>query len=72
MKWDGEGISEVKRRIARERTEEVRSKKLHGNLLETDLTSIENSWSWLRTGYLMRETEGLLVAAQSQYWEPMP
>lgn len=47
--------------------EGVRSKNLHGQfLMEIDEIAIENSWSWLRTGYLKKEPEGLLVAAQSQ------
>ena len=51
----------------RERIEGVRSKKLHGQfLMEMDEIASENSWSWLKTGYLKKETEGLLVAAQSQ------
>ena len=51
----------------RKRTEEVRSKKLHGQfMMEMDEIASENSWSWLRTGYLKKETEGLLVAAQNQ------
>ena len=34
--------------------------------MEMDEIASENSWSWLKTGYLKKETEGLLVAAQSQ------
>ena len=63
----------MKRRKLRERIEEVRSKKLHGQfLMEMDEIASENSWSWLKTGYLKNETEGLLVAAQSQTPEPIP
>ena len=67
MKWDAEGTSEIKRRGTTERTEEVSSKKLHGQfLMETDEIASESSWSWLRTGYLKKDTEGFLVGAQSQ------
>ena len=67
MKWDGDESNEIKRRKVRERTEEVRCKKLHGQfLMEMDESASENSWSWLRTGYLKKETEGLLVAAHIQ------
>ena len=67
MKRDGEGASEIKRRRTRERTKEMRSKTLHGQfLMETDEIASESNWSWLRTGYLKKETEGFLVAAQSQ------
>ena len=66
MKWDAEGTSKVKKRGTTERTGEVSSKKLHGQfLMETDEIASESSWSWLRTGYLKKETEGFLVAAQS-------
>ena len=45
----------------------MRSKKLHGQfVMETDELAVENSWSWPRTRYLKRETERLLVVAQSQ------
>ena len=48
----------------REKTEEV--KKLHGQfLMEMDEIACENCWSWFRTGYLKKETEVLLRAAQS-------
>ena len=26
----------------------------------------ENSWSWLKSGYLKKETEGMILAAQDQ------
>ena len=67
VKWDCEYSNEINRRKLRERIKEVRSKKLHGQfLMEMDEIASENSWSWLKTGYLKKETEGLLVAAQSQ------
>ena len=40
--------------------------------METEEIASENSWPWLRTGYLKKEMEGLLVACQSQALrEPM-
>lgn len=67
MKGDGQESDEIKRWKVRERMEGVRSKNLHGQfLMEIDEIATENSWSWLRTGYLKKEPEGLLVAAQSQ------
>ena len=63
MKWDVEECNEIKRRKLRERTEGVSRKKLHGQfLMEMDEIAGENSCSWLRTGYLKKEREGLLVA----------
>ena len=67
MKGDGQVSDEIKRWKVRERVEGVRSKNLHGQfLMEIDEIATENSWSWLRTGYLKKEPEGLLVAAQSK------
>ena len=71
MKGDGQESDEIKRWKVRERMEGVRSKNLHGQfLMEFDEIATENSWSWLRTGYLKKEPEGLLVAAQSQALRP--
>lgn len=65
MKGDGLEAEKIKRWKVRERMEGVRSKNLHGQfLMEIDEIATENSW--LRTGYLKKEPEGLLVAAQSQ------
>ena len=42
-------------------------KKRHGQfLMEMDEAASEDSWSWLRAGYLKKETEVLLVAVQIQ------
>ena len=70
MKWDGERVSEMKRQRTGERTDEVRSKKLLEQfLMKMDEIASESSWSWLRTGFLKKETEGFLVATQSQALE---
>ena len=68
MKWDAEGTSEIKRRRTRERTGKVKSKKLLGQfLMETDEKAMRTAGrSRLRTGYLKKEMEGYLMAAQSQ------
>ena len=49
MEWDCEGPSEIKRKKnERDRTEEVRSKKRHGQfLMETNDMASGNIWSWL-------------------------
>ena len=67
IKWDAEGTREIKRRRTRERMEKLRSKKLLGQfLMETDEKAMRTAGrSWLRTGYLKKETVGFLVAAQS-------
>ena len=42
-------------------------KVLHGQFFrKTEEVRDENSWNWLKQGYLKRETEGMLMAAQDQ------
>ena len=49
------------------RAEEVRGKELHGQFFrQTDEVASNNTWVWLQQGHLKKETEGLLMAAQSQ------
>ena len=67
MKWIIEESNEIKRRKGREKTEEVSNKKVEQFLMEMDEIDNENNGrSWLRRGYLKKETKGLLVAAKSK------
>ena len=45
----------------------MREKKLHGQFLrEMNGTASEKSWMWLEKGHLKKNTEGMIMAAQSQ------
>ena len=54
-------------KIEREKINELRSMKLHGQFgRDTDNKKSENLWHWFRNGSLKWETENLLSAAQKQ------
>ena len=62
-----EGKEEYKKRGDAEKKEEVESMKLHGQFeRDTKDLKTEESWNWLSKGYLKRETESLITAAQDQ------
>ena len=62
-----EGKEEYKKRVDAEKKEEVESMKLHGQFeRDTKDLKTEESWNWLSKGYLKRETESLITAAQDQ------
>ena len=52
----------------RNRQERWQNKALHGQYLnDTDgKTDCEITWNWLKNGYLKKETEGFIMAAQDQ------
>ena len=57
---------EYKRKEMRNRQERCQNKTLHGQYLkDTDRkTDCEITWNWLKNGYLKREMEGFIRAAQ--------
>ena len=59
---------EYKRKEIRIRQERWQNKALHGQYLnDTDRkTDCEITWNWLKNGYLKKETEGFIMAAQDQ------
>ena len=60
-----ESTTEFKKRMADESAEEVRRKELHGQFFrQTDEVASNKSWTWFQQGYLKKETDGLLMAAQ--------
>ena len=62
-----ESTTEFKKRMTDEGAEEVGRKELHGQFFrQTDGVASNASWTWLQQGYLKKETEGLLMAAQTQ------
>ena len=60
-----EGVT--KQSIRAERLTRYRNKALHRQFLEgTEEVRDPDSWDWLKTGTIKKETEGLLTAAQDQ------
>ena len=54
-------------RIKQQRQEEWRTMQMSGQYLrQVEDKQDQNSWNWLKRGELKRETEGLILAAQSQ------
>ena len=65
---ENENPKTVKERLRRTREERYYSKPLHSAFLrETQEVRDEaNSWLWVQKGYLKKETEELIMAAQDQ------
>ena len=59
---------EYRRKEMSNRQERWQKKALHGQYLkDTDgKTDCEITWNWLKNGYLKKETEGFIMAAQDQ------
>ena len=57
--------SEYKVRRKKEKEEEWRKKALQGQFV-TRIEASEDTWGWLKTGKLKKETEGMILAAQDQ------
>ena len=59
---------EKKRMIIENRKERFREKPLHSAYFKEtkDVKDEKESWEWLTNGYLKKETEGMLMAAQDQ------
>ena len=58
---------DYERRIKEEKVKSWKEKALHGEFVQqTSDVAGEESWRWLRNGFLKTETEGLILAAQEQ------
>ena len=58
---------DTKKRRKEERMSNWNEKALHGKLVrDTEDVRSEESWSWIRKGFLKKETEGMIFAAQEQ------
>ena len=58
---------DTKKRRKEERMSNWKEKALHGKLVRnTEEVRSEESWSWIREGFLKTETEGMIFAAQEQ------
>ena len=62
-----ENLQDYERRIKEEKVKGWKEKALHGGFVQqtSDVAGGE-SWRWLRNGFLKKETEGLILAAQEQ------
>ena len=62
-----ENLQDYQKRKQEEKIRNWKEKALHGELVRqtADVTG-EDSWRWLRNGFLKKETEGLILAAQEQ------
>ena len=65
---ENENPKTVKERLRKAREERYYSKPLHSAFFrETEeVRDEDNSWLWVKKGYLKKETEGLIMAAQDQ------
>jgi hypothetical protein len=57
---------ELKNKKTSERMEGWKEKSLHGQYPKKVQENETDSWNWLKAGWLKKETEGLLLAAQDQ------
>eukprot|EP00795_Rhopilema_esculentum_P013890 gene13890-biopygen3805 len=65
---ENENPKTIKEKLRRTREEKYYNKSLHSAFLrETEeVRDDDNSWLWVKKGYLKKETEGLIMAAQGQ------
>ena len=60
-------VSTAKKQKKEERHKQWKEKQLHGKFVrETEEVRSEETWGWITKGYLKKETEGLIFAAQEQ------
>ena len=62
-----ESLQDYERRRKDEKVKNWKEKALHGAFVQQISDEAgEESWRWLRNGFLKKETEGLILAAQEQ------
>ena len=62
-----ENLQDYKKRRQEEKIRDWKEKALHGEFVQqTADVAREDSWRWLRNGFLKKEMEGLILAAQEQ------
>ena len=65
--FEEENLQDYERRIKEEKIKSWKEKALHGEFVQqTSDVAGEDSWRWLPNGFLKKETEGLILAAQEQ------
>ena len=62
-----ESLQDYEKRRKKEKVKNWKEKALHGDFVQ-QISGVagEESWRWLRNGFLKKETEGLILAAQDQ------
>ena len=62
-----ESLQDYEKRRKEEKVKNWKEKALHGEFVQQISGEAgEESWRWLRNGFLKKETEGLILAAQEQ------
>ena len=60
-------VSTAKKEKMEERHKQWKEKQLHGKFIRiTEKVRSQETWEWIRKGYLKKETEGLIFPAQEQ------
>ena len=63
----GGPVSTTKKQKKEQKHKQWKEKQLHGKFIrEKEEIRSEETWGWIRKGYLKKETEGLIFAAQEQ------
>ena len=65
---DDENPKDVKTQLLQQGKENYAQKRMHYAFLRgtTEVRDDNNSWSWMKKGYMKKETEGLTMAAWHQ------
>ena len=61
-----ESLEGCKKRLYERKVRDWKDKPLHGAFVRDGEEIAVESWRWLRNGYLKKETEGTICAAQEQ------
>ena len=60
----------IRKRVEAEQKQQWKEKKLHGKFItsveELEGVDMKKSFDWIKSGYLKKETEGLIFAGQEQ------
>ena len=65
---DNKNPKDVKTQLFQESKENYAKKRMHSAFMRgtKEVRDESNSWLWMKKGYLKKETEGLIMAAQDQ------
>ena len=65
---DDENLKDVKMQLLQQHKESYAHRRIHSAFMRgtEEVRDDNNSWLWMKKGYLKKETEGLTIAAQDQ------